>query len=711
MKKAPIIMQLEALECGAASLAMVMAYYGKWVPLEQVRIDCGVSRDGSKALNIIKAARSYGFNAKGFAYSVKHLQENGKFPCILFWNKSHFVVLNGFTKRKAIINDPAHGLVKVPIADFEKQYSGICLEFEPGENFTPSGKRKSMSQFAKKRLVGASSLVVFFVLTSIIIYTIGLINPIINQVFMDNLLGGKEPDWLMPFIIIVSIVSFLQIAISLIEAIYKYRIREKMALVGSSTYMWKILRLPIEFFSQRLSGDIQQRKNENATIAEMLVNIFAPLVFNTMMLVFYLIVMINKSLILTALGVTTVLLNAVISYFISEFKTNIARVQARDNALLIGTTSKGIEMIETIKSSGSENSFYNNWGHLEENASNQKLKMARYNLLFGIIPAILGFLVNYGVLLLGVYLTINGQFTIGSIFAFQGFLSSFMAPANIIISSGQSLQEMRTQMERVDDVMEYPNDPNIDNMLPDDNYEKLQGDVVIDHLTFGYSKLDSPVIEDFSLSVRKGETVAIVGGSGCGKSTLSKLISGLYPYWSGSILYDGKEIKQIDHEVFVSSVGVVDQDIILFSDTIENNIKMWDETISDEDMIKASRDAMIHDTIMTKANGYSSRLSENGKNLSGGERQRIEIARALVQNPNILILDEATSALDAKTEYEVVKSIKERNITCFVIAHRLSTIKDADKIIVLNQGKIVEEGRHEELLKLQGYYYNLIKSE
>lgn len=710
MIKTPIVMQLEALECGAASLAMVMAYYNKWVALEQVRIDCGVSRDGSNAKNILAAARNYGFTAKGYAINTKSLKEKITFPCIIHWNKAHFVVLNGFKGNKAYINDPAKGFMKVGMEQFEESYTGICLEIKPGENFVPSGKKKSMTQFAKKRLVGATSLVVFFSLTTIITYVIGIFNPILRQVFVDTLLDGKNPEWLLPFTIVAAIICFLQLLTAFIEAIYKYKIKGKLALVGCTNYMWKVLRLPIEFFSQRMAGDLQHRKSENATVAETLVNVFAPLVFNSLMLILYLVVMLSKSLILTALGVSTILLNGILSYFISSIKVNIARVQARDTALLYGLTSKGIEMIETIKSSGAENNYFYSWNEAQENVSNQKLKMARMSQLFGIIPAFLLILVNYGILVIGVYLTIEGRFTIGSILAFQGLLSAFLAPALMMINSGQTIQEMRTQMERVDDVMEYPLDPNIDREI-DDDYDKLGGNLEINHITFGYNKLSKPVITDFSLKAKQGETIAIVGGSGSGKSTLSKLISGLYQVWDGEILYDNKRIDELDHEVFVASVAVVDQDIVLFNDTIENNIKMWDQTISDEDMIKASKDAMIYDVINAKPHGFKEGLLEGGKNLSGGERQRVEIARALASNPSLIILDEATSALDAKTEYEVVKAIKARGITCLIIAHRLSTIKDADNIIVLNKGNIIEHGTHEELMHKKGYYFDLIRNE
>ena len=710
MIKVPIIMQLEALECGAASLAMVMAYYRKWVPLEQVRVDCGVSRDGSNAKNILKAARNYGFNAKGFVYGTSMLKERVTFPCIIHWNRAHFVVLNGFKGNKAYINDPAKGFMKVSMEDFEKAYTGICLVLTPGENFVAGGKKKSMSSFAKKRLVGAASLVLFFVLVTIITYVIGIFNPIIKQIFVDTLLDGKNPEWILPFIIFVSVISALQLLTAFVDAIYKYKMRAKLALVGSTTYMWKVLRLPIEFFSQRMAGDIQKRKDENATIAETLVNVFAPLVFNSIMLAFYLVFMLGKSVILTALGVTTVLLNVIVSYSVSSIKTNISRVQSRDYAIVAGMTSKGIEMIETIKVAGAEDNFFYTWNEAQENVSNQKMKLARVTQMLGLLPSVLIMLVNYGVLVIGVYITIQGQFTIGSVLAFQGFLGSFMGPAMTMINSGQTIQEMRTQMERVDDVMEYPVDQNVDREIKGE-YKMLDGNIEINNITFGYNRLDNPVISNFSLKAEKGQTIAIVGGSGSGKSTLSKLISGLYGVWSGEILYDGKRIDEIDHEVFVASVAVVDQDIVLFNDTIENNIKMWDTTITDEEMVRAAKDALIYDLIMSKEFKFREKLLEGGKNISGGERQRIEIARALAGEPSIMILDEATSALDAKTEYDVVNAIKARGITCIVIAHRLSTIRDADNIIVLNKGQIIEQGRHEELMQKHGYYFDLIRNE
>ena len=711
--KVPVIMQLEALECGAASLAMLMAYYGKWVPLEQVRSDCGVSRDGSNAKNIYNAAKSYGFDVKGFRKSPDSIRTSGKFPCIIHWNFNHFVVLCGFKGKYAYINDPARGFVKVDADEFDKSFTGVVIIPVPGKDFKPSGKKKSTVAFARKRLIGAGAAVAFVMLTTIISYMFGIINPIMSQIFMDRLLSGLNRDWLMPFTGVMIGLAVLQLIVSWAQTIYSLKINGKMAAIGSTTYMWKVLRMPMEFFSQRMAGDIQQRRGTNESIAETLVGTLAPLALNTIMMVFYLVLMLQRSVLLTCIGIGTLMLNIVMSRIISEKRINITRVLQRDCAKLSATTVSGVEMMETIKASGAENGFFRKWAGYQASVNAQNVKASKTNELLGMIPMLFGTLAGYAVLVIGVWFIMQGDFTLGILQMFQGFLNAFMSPAMTLVSAGQTIQEMRTEMERVEDVMEYPIDKNVvDNENTDgQTMKKLHGNVELKNVTFGYSMLSEPLIKDFSMTMKVGSRVAFVGTSGCGKSTLSKLISGLYDPWSGEILFDGKPRSAYPRAVMTGSVAVVDQDITLFEDTIADNIKMWDESIKDFEMILAARDAQIHEDIMQREGGYQYKLTSGGRDLSGGQRQRLEIARVLAQDPSIIILDEATSALDAKTEYEVVKSIKNRGITCIVIAHRLSTIRDCDEIIVLDHGNVVERGTHDELLKLGGAYTELVTNE
>ena len=712
--KVPIIMQMEDLECGAACLAMVMAYYEKWVPLAQVRVDCGVSRDGSNAKNMLRAARSYGFIAKGFRCEPRALQKDGEFPCIIHWNFNHFVVLNGFKRGKAIINDPARGTCMVSMEEFDRSFTGICLKFEPGEAFEPGGKPKSVWSFAAKRLKGTGTAIAFVVLSSMIAVPLNVIRPGFSRIFMDRLLTGENPSWFYPLLIGLTVVSIIQILGSAINAIYSNKIHGKMDVVGSSTFLWQVLHMPIEFFSQRMTGDIQNRQNSNATIAGNLIDTVAPMALNLVLVIFYLVVMVRYSWIMTLVGIASIVINLALARVISDKRVNISRVHVRDAAKLDSATVAGVEMIETIKASGAENGYFEKWSGYQASMNTQMVKFIKANLYLTSLPALVNILTYVIVTMIGVYFAMNGNFTVGMIMAFQGFFVSFTTPATSLINAGQTVSEMRTAMERVEDVMQYPTAPCFHketDQTKEQSYDKLSGLIELKNVTFGYSRLAEPLIRDFSLSIKPGSRVAFVGASGCGKSTIAKLISGLYQPWSGEISLDGIPIQEIDHNIFTGSVAVVDQDLIIFEESIANNIKMWDESIEDFEMILAARDAQIHDDIMQREGGYQYHLTEGGKNFSGGQRQRMEIARALAQDPTVIIMDEATSALDAKTEREVVKAISDRGITCIVIAHRLSTIRDCDEILVLDHGAVVEQGSHEELFAKGGKYTELVTSD
>ncbi len=711
--RVPMVMQMESLECGAACLTMILAFYEKWIPLEQVRLDCGVCRDGSNAKNMLKAARSYGLEAKGLRLEPEALREHGTFPCIIHWNFNHFVVLRGFRGNHVYLNDPARGSVRVRMEEFDRAFTGVCLSFSPSETFEPGGKRKSMLRFARKRLTGTGYAAIFVLLTTVLGYLFTLLNPAFARFFVDRLLTGENRELLIPFLVLLAAVGALQVLVAAIQGIYSLKANGKMAMVGSSSFFWKILHLPMSFFSQRMAGDIQLRHSANTDIAKTLVETIAPLIVNALMMAFYLAVMLRYSPLLTAVGLGCIAVNLFMSWLIAEKRVNITRVQMRDEGKLAAATVSGIQMVETIKASGAEDGFFRRWAGFQASVNKQATRYARIDRYLGVIPAFVSTLANAAVLILGIYECIQGRFTLGMVTAFQSLLLSFMNPAMTMITAGQTIQEMRTQMERVEDVMEYPDDPlAVEAPLREqDAYEKLRGEVELKSVCFGYAPLAEPLITDFSLHLSPGSRVAIVGSSGCGKSTIAKLLSGLYQPWSGEILFDGRPITEIDRAVFTGSVAMVDQEITLFEDTIANNIKMWDRSSEDYEMILAARDAQIHNDIMQRPGGYQGTILENGHDLSGGQRQRLEIARVLAQDPHVIIMDEATSALDARTEYELVKAVQARGITCIVIAHRLSTIRDCDEILVMDRGRVVERGTHDELYARGGCYTDLISND
>lgn len=712
--KTPVIMQMEAAECGAASLSMILAYYGKWVPLEQARLDCGVSRDGSNAKNIYRAAMQYGLGAKAYRFEPDDLRQKASYPCILHWGFNHFVVLNGFHRNGAIINDPARGLVTVSMEELDENFTGVCLMFEPKEGFEPGGSKKSVLQFAKQRLEGTAAAFLFVMAVTVATALIGVLQPFFSRIFIDRLLGEGGGAWLSFFLFGITSLAVAEFILAWMRAVNLLKIQGKFAVVANSEFMWHVLKLPMEFFSQRLAGDIAMRQKANQNIASSLVQTFAPLVMNGVMMVFYLVVMVRYSLPLTCIGMASILINVWLASVISAKRIHITRVLMRDQGNLDGVTYTGIEMIETIKSSGAENGFFEKWSGIQASVNTQRGKYAKLDGYIGVLPAFVVTVSDVFILTIGAWFIIQGNFTTGMLLAFQGFMQAFRNPAQMLLTAGQNIQEMRTNMERIQDVMEYPEEEKYrQDMEVDEDveYGKLQGNVELRNVTFGYSRLEKPLVSDFSISIKQGQRIALVGASGCGKSTVSKLISGLYQPWSGEILIDGMPISKIHHQVFTGSLAVVDQDIILFEDTIANNIKMWDSTIEDYEMILAARDAQLHEDIMQREGGYQYRILEGGKDFSGGQRQRLEIARVLAQDPTIIIMDEATSALDAKTEYDVVNAIKDRGITSIVIAHRLSTIRDCDEIIVMDHGKIAERGTHEQLMALGGRYRELVTRE
>ena len=710
--RVPVILQMEALECGAACLDMVLAYYKKWVPLEQVRTACGVSRDGSKAWDILEAARSYGMESKGFRYSVERLRQKATFPCIIFWNLSHFVVLCGFKGNNVYINDPAEGRIRMPVKEFERYYSGICLVFKPGEAFVPGGKRTSMIEFLRKCLTGNRKALVLVTITCALTMLAGCLFPIFTRVFTDEILPGRSDSLFPGFVVMFAAISCLQLVASSINLIYMKKVTGKLSVKANTIFMRHIFSMPMEFFSQRNADDLAQRALSNDGIVQTLVGTIAPLYMNLVLMAFYLFVMIQYSVLLTVIALVSIAVNLTVAMLISKRRTELSMTQIRDESLLESATTSGISMVNTIKAAGAESGFIQRWSGYHASMVKARVRFENANRFLGSLPSLMFELSDIAIMLIAFYCIIRGWMTAGIFLAFQACMNAFIAPVSNVIGSGQSLVEMRGDLERTMDVMRYPEDVNTKEDYDPESLadaQKLSGTIEMKHVTFGYSRLGEPVIKDFNLTVTPGKRIALVGSSGCGKSTIAKLLTGLYKPWSGEILYDGKPISEIPKPLFYGSLAMVDQEVVLFRDTIANNIRMWDRNIEEYEMILAARDADIHKDILARKGGYEYVLEENGRNLSGGERQRLEIARVLAVDPSIIIMDEATSALDARTEYNISKDIHDRGITCIMIAHRLSTIRDCDEIIVLDRGEVVQRGTHAELIKEEGLYRALIK--
>ena len=707
-------MQMEALECGAACLCMIAAYYGKWVNLSKVRKDCGVSRDGSVAKNILAAARTYGFDASGYKLEPSDIGDM-KLPAIIHWNFNHFVVIKriDYKRKKVYLNDPARGKVTVSMDTFDQSFTGIFLSIVPSPNFKPEGKPKSIFAFVKKCL--KNSLFPFFLafLISLVLGIISLVYPLFDRFFIDNILARGESEWLGWFITVSFGVLVLNALIGIVNSVHWLKIEGKFSIISASKFMWHCLRLPLDFFAQRYIGDIVARQESTAKVSLILIKKIAPMFIDLFSLAFYLFFMINYSWKLAIIGVISTLLNVFIVRYTSKKLNEIQRESLPNSGKLMSVTYSAIGMIETIKSTGAENGFFERWAGFYAKQNNADMKALNFSQYVGIIPIVIQEFANLLLKISGVYLIIQGEFTIGILTAFEGFLSGFVKPIDNFLDVYQNFLGIENEVERIEDVLDYELDVAV---VPKTERKKLSNDFLCGNLelknvTFGYNPLAAPLIKDFSLKLEAGQWVAFVGGSGCGKSTLSKLIMGLYQPWSGEILFDGKPRSEIDPYVFHSSVSMVDQERILFNDSIKSNIKMWDSSIEDFSVVTAAHSAEIHDVIVSRKDKYGHVMSENGKDFSGGQCQRIEIARAIATEPVLLILDEATSALDAKTELNIVRNIRELNCSCVVVAHRLSSIRDCDQIVVLESGKVVETGNHESLMQKGGVYSKLVSCE
>ncbi len=710
-KKTPTIYQMENTECGAASLAMIMAYYGKFVPLEEVRIETGVSRDGCKASKIVKGARKYGMKADGYRWELEKLLEQKSLPCIIHWNFNHFVVFEGVKRGYAYLNDPAQGRRRISIEELDEGFTGVALVFEPVEGFEKQKKQDGIVSSVLRRLEGQSNALLCLIILGLAMVIPSVILPVFTRIFIDDVLGLGNDNWVKILILgMISTVTFKACFTYYQEYLFII-FEKKIALLTTHKLVYHLFRLPMSFFDQRMAGDLASRTTNNDQVCTFVIGELIQNVINVFLSVIYLGLLYAYSPILSLIGLGSVIINVIIAKISANYMArSIMKVQ-QDEGKMYGVMLSGVRMITTLKAAGVENDYASRVLGNYAKSITRKQEHGKLMQIVNSIPDVTTQLANVLVLLVGGLLVMNGEMTSGMLIAFITILGLFTEPTNQLIEFAQKIQQARADMNRVDDIMKYEEDKIYSRDSEQElGTEKLSGQMELDGVSFGYGILDAPLIQDFSFKLECGKSIAFVGASGSGKSTVSKIISGLYLPWSGEIRVDGRPIGEVQPEIVRSSISTVSQEISLFAGTINENITMWDRTIRDEDIIQAAKDACIHDAITLKPGAYDAVLTEGGANLSGGQRQRLEIARALVNNPTILVMDEATSALDAVTEKQIVDNIKRRGCTCVVVAHRLSTIRDCDEIIVLSNGKIVQTGTHDQLSQIPGHYQNLLKT-
>ncbi len=709
--KVPTVLQMEATECGAASLAMILAYYGRWLPLELLRQECGVTRDGSNADNLLKAARRQGCVAKAFAGRSEVLRKK-EFPLILFWEFNHFLVLEGFQGDTVFLNDPAMGRRTVPWDEFITSYTGVYMKITPDENFKPEGEPYSIVKTVAAKLREDKWALIFLMVLGLCMIIPGLAVPVMSQIFIDDVFSLKHADWIVKLLIAMfGTMVMLGIMTAMRAAVLTYW-QKKLTIADSSGFFWHVLRMPVTFFQQRYAADIASRIQFNESTAEVLSNQAATALLDLLVALFYLLLLFQYSVPLTLIGISISVVDIFVFLYMRRRQTDLIMRIQQDASKAYGVLMSGLMMVESIKANGSEGDLFAKWAGYAAKASVATQEMKLWTMKVKLLPLLLGGLNSALIMTVGGFSIMEGIMTAGIYTAFNNLIAKFHEPVQKLLSLGNVLQNTEMQMRRLDDVRRYKTDSL---NYPDENQtvsftgNRLSGELTLKDVSFGYSPLDPPLIEHFDLHLEPGRWAAVVGSSGSGKSTLAKLVAGLYEEWSGEILFDGVKRREIPRPVIVNSLATVDQDVFQISGTVRQNISMFDKSVPSADIVQAAQDACIHDDIIQLQGGYDAEVSEGGLNFSGGQRQRLEIARALAFNPSLLILDEATSAIDPMTEQKCLENIRRRGCTCLIVAHRLSTIREADEIIVLERGKVAERGTHRELISHDGPYRRLIE--
>jgi ATP-binding cassette, subfamily C, bacterial len=717
--RTPTRLQMEATECGAASLAIVLEFYGSFVPLSKLRDECGVSRDGSKASNVLKAARKYKLEAKGFR-KEPHEVQSLTLPLIVHWNFNHFLVVEGFDEKRVYLNDPAQGPTSVPIEEFYQAFTGVVLALKPTEEYKPTGRRPSMLSMLRHRLKGSNAPVLFIALAGLGLLIPGLVVPVFGMVFVDEVLVAGQLNLLSSLLIAMGIAAALKAALTYLQRTYLLKLMTKLGVQMATGFLWHALRLPVGFYLARSPGDLAERVRSNDSIAHTLSGRISGIALDLVLILFYAGFMLYLDPWLTLIGFATAAGHLLLLRGAQRMRTDLSRQVGMQHGKLYGIAMGGLQMIETIKGTGSETEFFGQWAGYQAKLLVAQQDLARRDQIMVVATDLLAKANSLLVLSIGALRVMDGHLSLGMLVAFQTLMASFIAPIESLSHVGAGLQQLRGELERLDDVLEHERDP-IASASPEAEEklakqamvslgsQRLSGELELKDVTFGYLPFSPPLVTSLSLHISPGQRVALIGGSGSGKSTVARLVTGLYDTWQGEILFDGKKRAELPRKALTTSIAMVDQEVTLFEGTVRENLTLWDETVPEADMVQAAKDACIHDVIAKLPGGYDGTVLEGGTNFSGGQRQRVEIARALVRQPALVVLDEATSALDPETEQIVDANLRRRGCSCLIIAHRLSTIRDSDEIIVLQQGVVVQRGSHEDLLADEaGLYKELI---
>ncbi len=708
--KTPTIYQMEATECGAASLSMIFGYFGKYIPLEQMRIETGVSRDGCNAANIMRCAKKYGLECHGYRRELEALRSID-LPCIIHWNFDHFVVFEGFKGEYAYLNDPAIGRRRLTPEELDDGFTGIVLTFKLTDAFQKEKKKRTSYSFIQSRLKGQYGILFKLMYIGLLLVFPGLVLPVLSQIFMDDILVGGYTDWITKLLVFMGALVLLKVGLTYYRSMVLQRLRAKMTLVSGYAFLRHMLRLPVSFFDQRYAGDLVERMESNTSINQFLAGELAETVLNVFVAAFYFVVLIFYSPIMTAVGMVDVGICLAAVFVSNKVISGTTMKLQISGGKLYGAVCAGLNITDTIKASGAETEYTARILGFQAKQANLEQELNRYQQIADAIPQAAGKISDALLLMVGGILVINGEMTLGMLLAFNSLFDSFSEPVNQLVGFIQKIQKLKADLNRVEDINNYAQDERyLDKKQKEISRRKLSGEIELKDISFGYSALKPPLVEGFNFHLNSGDSIAFVGASGCGKSTVSKMVSGLYRPWTGEVLVDGKNMTEVPTEVLNASIATVSQNIVLFSGSVRDNLTMWNPAILEEDMIEAAKDACIHDFIMQQKDGYDYQLSEGATNVSGGQRQRLEIARALATKPTILIMDEATSALDPIVEKQILDNIKKRGCTCVIVAHRLSAIRDCNQIIVMDRGKIVQRGTHRSLKDEEGYYRTFVQN-